>query len=182
MRLVGGLVAEAAGNPLIGSILALWPSVGALVIRRHASIAGHQASTVAASRVTRLIRVEAEVRTIEAFVVSARRDRWLAGLTSARGRRKLLGRLCHGDDWERQYVVATHPTGKRNEQIAGLLSELTRRGATADCQVMSESKLHDGSAMRLPEALEELSDDGCALIICLPGQLAAHLPEAPAPR
>ena len=73
----------------------------------------------------------------------------------------------------------THPTGKRADQIATLLAELTRRGAPPDCRVMSKSSIHDSKVMMLTEALQALSDNGCALVICLPGQLAVHLPEAP---
>lgn len=46
---------------------------------------------------------------------------------------------------------------------------------------MSESALHDGRSLPLSEALDELSDDGCALLICIPGVLAVHLPESPEP-
>ncbi len=44
---------------------------------------------------------------------------------------------------------------------------------------MCKSSIHDSKVMMLTEALEALSDDGCALVICLPGQLAVHLPKAP---
>ena len=45
---------------------------------------------------------------------------------------------------------------------------------------MGESNLYNGSAMRLEEGLEARSADGCALISCPSGELAVHLPEAPA--
>lgn len=33
--------------------------------------------------------------------------------------------------------------------------------------------------MPLVDALDKLIDDGCALLVCIPGMLALHLPEAP---
>jgi hypothetical protein len=124
--------------------------------------------------------VDDERRTIEAFVIPNRRDRWTASLGNTKHRQKITSRLCHEDDWLDKYATTTTPTGKRREQLSALLNELHRLGAPADCHVMSESSAYDGRSMPLADALEELIDDGCALIICVPGTLAVHLPEAPA--
>jgi hypothetical protein len=124
--------------------------------------------------------VDDEQRTIEAFVVASRRDRWTAGLANTKHRRKIVRRLCHEDDWLDKYATTTKPTGMRHEQLSALLGELRRLGAPADCHVVAESPAHDGRSMPLVDALEEFIDDGCALIICVPGALAVHLPEAPA--
>lgn len=125
--------------------------------------------------------MDAEEQTIEAFVAPNRRDRWTTGLGNPKRRRKILNRLCHHDDWRRDFTLATSPTGKRNEQLMTLFLQLRRLGAPEDCHVMSESREHDGRSMSLVDALDELSDYGCALIICVPGVLAVHLPESPAP-
>jgi hypothetical protein len=124
--------------------------------------------------------VDDEQRTIEAFVVPSRRDRWTAALSNTKHRRKIANRLCHQDDWLDKYATTTTPTGKRREQLSALLNELHRLGAPTDCHVVAESLAHDGRSMPLAHALEELVDDGCALIICVPGALAVHLPETPA--
>ena len=46
---------------------------------------------------------------------------------------------------------------------------------------MSQRPDGDARAMALVEALDAVSDEGCALLICIPGVLALHLPEAPSP-
>ena len=125
--------------------------------------------------------MDVEEQTIEAFVAANRRDRWATGLNNAKRRRKMLDRICHHDDWRSDFTVATLAKGMRDEQIKSLTAQLRRLGAPEDCHVMSESADHDGSSMPLIEALDELSGYGCALIICIPGVLAVHLPESPDP-
>ena len=65
--------------------------------------------------------------------------------------------------------------------MAALLAELRALGAPVVCHVMSERYDCDARLMPLTAALEALSDDCCALLVCLPGVVALHLPEAPAP-
>ena len=125
--------------------------------------------------------MDAESQTVEAFVVPNRRDRWMSGLDSPKRRRKVLDRLCHHDDWQADLARTTTPTGRREEQLAALLAQLRGLGAPQACHVMSVRSDCDARSMPLVEALEELSDDGCALLICIPGVLALHLPEAPSP-
>ena len=125
--------------------------------------------------------MDAERQTLEVFVVPNRRDRWITGLDNPKRRRKILDRLCHHDDWRTNLARTTAPTGRRPEHLAALLAELRALGPPAVCHVMSERADCEARSMPLPEALEALSDDGCALLVCLPGVLALHLPEAPAP-
>lgn len=105
----------------------------------------------------------------------------MSGLDNAKLRRKILDRLCHYDDWRADLAVATTPTGRREEQLAALLAQLRGLGAPEICHVMAQRSDCDARSMPLVAALDALSDDGCALLVCIPGVLALHLPEAPAP-
>lgn len=117
--------------------------------------------------------MDAERQTLEVFVVPNRRDRWITGLDNPKRRRKILDRLCHHDDWRTNLARTTAPTGRRPEHLAALLAELRALGAPAVCHVMSERADCEARSMPLPEALEALSDDGCALLVCPPRRTRA---------
>jgi hypothetical protein len=123
---------------------------------------------------------EVEQAFVTAFVAAYRKERWLTGLRRPKTRRKLLGRLCHVDDWARGFRQEVRLTGKRDEQLAQLQARLRAKGAGAECHVLSERSDLDGQRLSLREALDLTADDGCALLICLPKRLALHLPESPA--
>ena len=124
--------------------------------------------------------MDVEELTIRAFVVPNRVDRWVTGLSSAKRRRATVGRLCHGDDWRPGRSAVVELSGDAVEQRVGLEARLRALGAPSSCHVVSESGEHDGAAMPLAAALAALFGEGCSLLICIPGRLALHLPEAPA--
>ena len=88
-------------------------------------------------------------------------------------------RLAHEDDFLDQYVQDFRPSGKRDAEVAAIVREITRRGAPATCHVISEDDDVDGQVLQLLEALDATLGWSAALLICLPGKLALHLPEPP---
>jgi hypothetical protein len=120
-----------------------------------------------------------EEATIRAFVAPNRRPRWLEAVHDPKVRGQMTGRLAHEDDFLDQYVQDYRPSGKRDAQVAALVSEMTRRGAPSTCHVVSEDPQLDGQVLGLPDAVDALLGWSAALLICVPGKLALHLPEPP---
>ncbi|MBV9098155.1 MAG: hypothetical protein JO079_08855 [Frankiaceae bacterium] len=115
---------------------------------------------------------------VAVFVAKAKRERWATGLVDSRLRRKLLERLWNaGSDWDSRHVTTLRLTGKRPEQITSLIGELRRRGAGDAVHVLSTDEHLDGQTMSLNQAVDEISDDGGAVLICGPN-LALHFPES----
>ena len=122
-----------------------------------------------------------EVLTVESFVAPNRRQRWLDGLADVRRRAKVLSQLSHGGDFLDEYVHPLHLSGKRDEQVRALYQMLVERGAPRQCHVLALDEELDGRVLPLLDAIEASIDFGGALLVCIPGRLAVHLPEAPAP-
>jgi hypothetical protein len=118
--------------------------------------------------------------TLRAFAVGHRLDRWVEGLASPKRRAKTVAGLHDGRMWRPDVVTQLRMTGVRSDQLTGLVRRLTDLGAPTDCHVVCCDPVLDGRVMPVGTALEELSDEGCALLICLSARLALHLPEAPA--
>jgi hypothetical protein len=120
-----------------------------------------------------------EEATIRAFVAPNRRARWLEAVQNPKVRGQMTGRLAHDDDFLDQYVQDFRPSGKRDAEVAAIVQEMTRRGAPATCHVISENDDVDGQVLPLLDALDATLGWSAALLICLPGKLALHLPEPP---
>jgi hypothetical protein len=108
---------------------------------------------------------------IRAFIVPARRSRWLGSLASAKRRIRALDRLNHCKDFDERYATPL----ASNENVVALLRS---RGAPAKCYVLSDAKTLDGQELPLAEAVVAAESEGWGTIIsCLPGQLAYYYDE-----
>ena len=123
--------------------------------------------------------MSAEAETVAAFVVPARRQRWVDGLTDPRRRRKLLARLSSGADFTKSLGRELTVSVRRDAQVDSVVALLRERGARDLCRVVAQDDDVDGRSLPLREALDAVVDDGGALLICVPGRLALLLPEAP---
>ena len=114
----------------------------------------------------------------EAFITAQRRPRYLALLSSPRGRKRILGRLAHCTDLDSSFarrVAETNP-----EAITGLLR---KHGAAKKCYVMSESGALDAQELDLEIAVSLTVGQGMGtLISCIPGELAYYEGEEPGER
>jgi hypothetical protein len=106
----------------------------------------------------------AERRTLEVFVRSERRSRYLTLHDNPRRRSKLLDRFCHVlvDDLDQRWVVTLPTAEHRAASVGGEL---------------------DGVRGRLDDVLPQLIGwGGGAIVVCLPGQLAFYEVEDPGVR
>jgi hypothetical protein len=118
----------------------------------------------------------AEEATIRAFVVPAKRDRWLSLLASKTRRAKALDLLNHFRDWDPRFVHSFDNQSK-------LLRALLAAGAPADCHVISNDHSLDGRQMPLTDAIEAAENYSFASVLCcVPGELACFFDEIAAPR
>ncbi|HYH63300.1 MAG TPA: hypothetical protein VD866_01235 [Urbifossiella sp.] len=112
-----------------------------------------------------------EEAVVRAFVVSARRGRWLEALTDPARRSRFLDRLNHCPDLDPRFVT-TVPSGA---EVVGLLRS---RGAPATCHVLSAADELDGRELPLEQAVAEAEKAGWGTIVsCLPGRLAYYYDE-----
>lgn len=112
-----------------------------------------------------------EEATIRAFVVPARRTRWLESLTSEKRRRAFLDRLNHCRDIDERYATPLSSN-------ADVVAVLRANGAPATCYVLSDTAALDARELPLAEAVAEAESSGWGtLISCLPGRLAYYYDE-----
>jgi hypothetical protein len=110
---------------------------------------------------------EAEVDTIHAFIVAARRDRWIADLGRPMLKRSKTVRLHDTRDFDTRYLQAIPKAAHTAEGVAALLRQ---RGAPDGVWLMSPEY---GEPKLLDDALAELMVPGAdGLVICIPGRLA----------
>jgi hypothetical protein len=102
-------------------------------------------------------------------------------LAHPKRRAKVLSRLSDSDDFLERYLHPAHLPGKRDDQVRALHQMLLQRGAPPECHVLAQDDDLDGQVLPLLHAIEASIDYGGALLVCIPGRLAVHLPEAPAP-
>ena len=118
----------------------------------------------------------AEQATIQAFVVAAKRDRFVALLGSRKRRRAFLDDLNHFSDWDERYA---HPVPAHSD-ITAVLREA---GAPAECRVIADNTALDGRDMPLGDAVAASEEHSFASIICcIPGELAFYYGEVSTPR
>lgn len=117
-------------------------------------------------------QVGIEEATIRAFMRKERRERWVAGLASAKRRPRMLDKLNHTDDIDEKHATVL-PGG------ADIESELRRRGAGEICHVISDNADLDGRDLSLGEALRKMEEGTWGtLICCVPGRLAYYMSES----
>ena len=113
-----------------------------------------------------------EAATIRAFIAANRRERWIAMLDSAKGRREQLDRLNHLRDLDERYVQWLDS----NADVVGLLRA---KGAPRECFVMSPVGEVDGRVMELEEAIEAIKNSmSGAIVSCVAGKLGLYCGEA----
>jgi hypothetical protein len=121
--------------------------------------------------------ISREIQLVETFVVPEKRERYKGFLSSPKRRRKFLDELYHFHDFIPGCEIELRGPTNTAE---GLIADLRRRGAHADCYVMSVDKDFDGSTRPLADVIRHVftSIEG-TLICCVPGRLAYYEGEAP---
>ena len=111
----------------------------------------------------------------EAFIVPAKRRRYIELLDARGGREKILCSLDHFKYLDLRFC--------RKVNAADALRVLKSFGAPAICHVISSNSELDGREMDLAEALTEIiGRDFGAFISCIPGKLAYFESEEPGDR
>jgi hypothetical protein len=104
-----------------------------------------------------------------AFIVSAKEERYLSMLESAKGRARLLAKFPHCPDLNMSHATLI-PAAQQN---AGAIAKLLRqRGAPDVCHVISADRDIDNREMLLEKALDEAVGMNMGTFIsCIPGRL-----------
>src|SRR5262245_47506451 len=111
---------------------------------------------------------EIEQAFVKAFILPARRSRWLELLASKKGRERLVKRLCHECPLDPRFAHLI----PSNQHAKDIEKSLQLKGAPATCYSMSASPDLDGRVMPLGEALLKVVGYGMGtLLSCIPGQL-----------
>lgn len=111
-----------------------------------------------------------EEELVKAFIIPARRERYLEFLKSPKKRAKFIEQLAHFKHLNPQYAV-TIPTNQRKPD--SLLKFLTGMGAGTSCWVISENPDMDGRELDLESALKEtVGRQMGTFLSCVPGRLA----------
>lgn len=109
---------------------------------------------------------------VQAFFTASKRDRYLHLISSERGYERFIRDLAHVRGLRSD---ATRPIASALQSPEGILAELTRLGAPADCMAFSEAPELDRQTMGLRDALTRVVGSGSAtLISCVPGVLAYY--------
>ena len=131
--------------------------------------------------------MEHEEALIRAFIVPAKRQRYLDKLSSPKTRQKFIAdNLYHMGDLDERYTekLEIHTPlvefeGRHASYVDALYELLRNRGASSRCYVVSATEL-DGQEADLREALDRVrgSSEG-TFISCIPGRLAYFEGETP---
>src|SRR4051794_34761676 len=100
-----------------------------------------------------------EEATIRSFMDSARRDRFLTLLASAKRRSSAIGLFNHFRYWDQRFARELHST---EDAVAILRKE----GAGEICHLISDSRELDGRDLPLAQAVVEADALSFATIIC----------------
>ena len=123
------------------------------------------------------IQAEHEQRTIKAFVVRGRQERFLSFLSVAKNRKKFTKELPHFRWFDGRFATAVpwkvdpklKVWDRHLQGIANVCRLLRSKGAGPTCE---QSKL-DGQELQLESALESVIGSGMGTILsCIPGKLA----------
>ncbi|NIA71705.1 hypothetical protein HBA54_24225 [Pelagibius litoralis] len=121
-----------------------------------------------------------ETALINAFVLPAKRERALDQLANHKRRRKFLESLYHYRDLDPRYRIDIAPADQQAETIFSLL---TKRGASAQCHLISSDRNLDGFDIALSDALAKVVGLGeGTLVSCIPGRLGYFEGESPGDR
>lgn len=117
------------------------------------------------------MEITAETAALTAFIDKNKRDRYLGFLENPKRRDKLRDLLAHGTEGHLDAACKKSILPK-DQNIEGILSILTARGAPQSCHVISADSRIDGRERPLLEALEAAVGYGMGtLISCVPGRL-----------
>lgn len=109
---------------------------------------------------------------VMAFILPARRERYLDGLASPKRRRKILDKLNHRIDLAAS-CVAELPASTWNKLAAN--SDKT-------CHLIADASDMDGKDVTFNEGMEFLQEHPFgAVLSCVPGRIAFYKAESPAP-
>jgi len=96
--------------------------------------------------------------------------RYLALLTSARGRAKLTGSLAHARAFDPRYIIDVPRSSDTRQTVYTMLKQ---RAAPEFCYAISEWAEIDGHELLLPDALRKVIGRGMGtLLACIPDALA----------
>ena len=119
---------------------------------------------------------EHEEKTVTAFSVKEKRERYKSMLSNPKKRSSVLDRLNHLNDLNERYVTWL-PSNAAVEQL------LRQEGSPEKVYVVSDNKDIDGKLMPLDEAVSKAAVGGWGTIVsCIPGQLAYYYDEMGARR
>jgi len=115
---------------------------------------------------------EHEAKTIDAFIVKEKRERYKFLLGNPKKRKAALDHLNHFYDLDEKYVTWL----PSNASVEGMLRQ---EGSPEEVYVISDIQNIDGRLMPLGDAISETISGGWGTIIsCIPGQLAYYHGEA----
>src|SRR5437764_8994349 len=105
---------------------------------------------------------------VRAFIAPDRHERYLALLSSPKGRAKLRARFAHLRDLDQRFARPIPPSQHTPVALAALLQA---RGAPTECVLLAEDAGLDGQQMPLVDALTAVVGRGMgAFVSCLPGR------------
>jgi hypothetical protein len=118
------------------------------------------------------MRPDVEADFINTFVVRAKRERHITFLQTPRRRRDFLHTLYHFADFDPRRTV---PLKGRQDTPAAIVAELRRRGAGAECYVISVDADVDGTTGPLEAVIPDLHArrEG-SLVACFPRGLGYY--------
>lgn len=106
------------------------------------------------------------------FISREWRHRFRESLDQPQRRRKMLMQLYHFRHLDSRF---REPVARRHQRSSHLLPILRRRGAPAECYLLSTDETLDGSMVTLSSALLRVVDAdsfSATFISCIPGRLA----------
>ncbi|HEY2379531.1 MAG TPA: hypothetical protein VGH98_26360 [Gemmatimonadaceae bacterium] len=106
---------------------------------------------------------------VNAFVAAPKKERLLTLLGTKKGRPKVRAALAHFRDLDPRYAQRLGPDQRTRDAIVTLLR---KRGAPANCYLLSEDVELDGCELSVEEAVEKVVGKGMGTFIsCIPGRL-----------
>ncbi len=113
-----------------------------------------------------------EASVISAFLLPARRERFLGLVATGKGRPKFVEALAHFDSFDPRFKRVIPPNERTPSGIELILRKL---GAPGSCYAISEWSEIDQSEMQLGDALRKIVGYQMGTILsCVPGRLAYY--------
>lgn len=118
---------------------------------------------------------EQEEAFVKAFIVQEKRERYSQLLANPKRRAKVLGTMYHSLDVIPARMLLIANADHSAEAVERLLRQ---KGAGPACYLISPERDLDQREMPLREAVAKLiSEDGVAVVCCIPGRLAYYKAE-----